>query len=138
MITADDFYINDNKIVFKEDEYPLARIKGVRVKTNSLTDHAIRIVAFSLMVSSVVWIICPEYFGLITAPIAIVIGVLLALSTARKYELQVEFQHADDTGLQWVSMAKTNKPNIKMIFEKQVMQILKKLHKKADEILLPR
>ena len=138
MITADDFHINDNNVIFKEDEYPLARIKGVRVKTNSLTDHAIRIVAFSLMVSSVAWIICPEYFGLITAPIAIVIGVLLALSTARKYEIQVEFQHSDDTGLQWVSMAKTNKPDIKIIFEQQVMQILKKLHKKADEILLPR
>ena len=127
MITADDFYINDNKIVFKEDEYPLARIKGVRVKTNSLKDHAIRIVAFSLMVSSVVWIICPEYFCLITAPISFIVGVLLALSTARKYELQVEFQHADDTGLQWVSMAKTNEPNIKMIFEQQVMQILQKI-----------
>ena len=127
MITADDFHINDNNVIFKENEYPLARIKGVRVKTNSLKDHAIRIVAFSLMVSSVVWIICPEYFGLITAPISFIVGVLLALSTARKYELQVEFQHADDTGLQWVSMAKTNKPDIKMIFEQQVMQILKKI-----------
>ena len=127
MITADDFHINDNNVIFKEDEYPLARINGLRVKTNSLKDHAIRIVAFSLMVSSVVWIICPEYFGLITAPISFIVGVLLALSTARKYELQVEFQHADDTGLQWVSMVKTNKPNIKMIFEKQVMQILQKI-----------
>ena len=127
MITADDFYINDNKIVFKEDEYPLSRIKGVRVKTNSLKDHAIRTVAISLIVSSVVWIICPEYFGPITAPIALIIGILLALSTVRKYELQVEFQHSDDTGLQWVSMAKTNEPNIKMIFEQQVMQILQKI-----------
>ena len=40
MITADDFYINDNKIVFKEDEYPLARIKGARVKTNPDYHHA--------------------------------------------------------------------------------------------------
>jgi hypothetical protein len=75
----------------------------------------------------VVWTICPEYFGLFTAPIALIIGVLLALSTVRKYELQVEFQYADDTGLQWVSMAKTNKPNIKIIFEQQVIQILKKI-----------
>lgn len=127
MITADDFHINDNNVIFKEDEYPLARIKGVRVKTNSLKDHAIRMVAFGLIVSSVIWIICPGYFGLVTAPVSMMVGVLLALSTARKYEIQIEFQHSDDTGLQWVSMAKTNKPDIKIIFEQQVMQILQKI-----------
>ncbi len=127
MITADDFRINENKVVFKKDEYPLSKIKDVRVKINSLKDHAMRIATISLIVSSVVWTICPEYFGLFTAPIALIIGVLLALSTVRKYELQIEFQYADDTGLQWVSMAKTNKPNIKIIFEQQVIQILKKI-----------
>ena len=127
VITADDFHINENKVVFKKDEYPLSKIKDVRVKINSLKDHAMRIATISLIVSSVVWTICPEYFGLFTAPIALIIGVLLALSTVRKYELQVEFQYADDTGLQWVSMAKTNKPNIKIIFEQQVIQILKKI-----------
>ena len=127
MITADDFHINENKVVFKKDEYPLSKIKDVRVKINSLKDHAMRIATISLIVSSVVWTICPEYFGLFTAPIALIIGVLLALSTVRKYELQFEFQYADDTGLQWVSMAKTNKPNIKIIFEQQVIQILQKI-----------
>ena len=127
MITADDFRINENKVVFKKDEYPLSKIKDVRVKINSLKDHAMRIATISLIVSSVVWTICPEYFGLFTAPIALIIGVLLALSTVRKYELQIEFQYADDTGLQWVSMAKTNKPNIKIIFEQQVIQILQKI-----------
>jgi hypothetical protein len=65
--------------------------------------------------------------GVTATFLALIIGVLLALSTVRKYELQVEFQYADDTGLQWVSMAKTNKPNIKIIFEQQVIQILKKI-----------
>ena len=127
MIIADDFHINENKVFFKKDEYPLSKIKGVRVKINSLKDHAMRIATISLIVSSVVWTICPEYFGLFTAPIALIIGVLLALSTVRRYELQIEFQYSDDTGLQWVSMAKTNKPNIKIIFEQQVIQILKKI-----------
>ena len=100
MIIADDFHINENKVAFKKDEYPLSKIKGVRVKINSLKDHAMRIATISLIVSSVVWTICPEYFGLFTAPIALTIGVLLALSTVRKYELQIEFQYSDDTGLQ--------------------------------------
>ncbi len=130
VITVDNFHINETKVVFKKDEYPLSQIKGARVKINSLKDHAIRIVTISFIVASVVWTVCPEYFGLFTAPIALVVGVVLALSTVRKYELQVEFQYADDTGLQWVSIAKTNKPSIKIIFEQQVTQILQKSHNK--------
>ena len=130
MITVDNFHINETKVVFKKDEYPLSKIKGARVKINSLKDHVIRIVTISLIVASAVWTVCPEYFGLFTAPIALVVGVVLALSTVRKYELQVEFQHSDDTGLQWVSIAKTNKPSIKSIFEQQATKILQKSHNK--------
>ena len=130
VITVDNFQINENKVVFKKDEYPLSQIKGARVKINSLKDHAIRVVTISLIVASVVWTVCPAYFGLFTAPIALVVGVVLALSTVRKYELQVEFKHSDDTGLQWVSIAKTNRPSIKTIFDQQVTQILQKSHNK--------
>ncbi|WP_274024577.1 hypothetical protein [Vibrio parahaemolyticus] len=55
------------------------------------------------------------------------IGALSGLSSARKYELQIEFQHADETGLQWISVAKTNNKNAKNIFEKQVISILEQV-----------
>lgn len=125
MITADDFHINETKVIFKGDEYPLSKIKAARTKVNTLKDHAMRIATIGLIVSSVVWTVCPEYFGLFTAPISLVVGILLALSTARKYEIQIQFQHNDETGLQWVSIARSNKQNVKGIFEEQVVKINK-------------
>ncbi|AJR05660.1 hypothetical protein C9J03_00700 [Photobacterium gaetbulicola] len=127
MIVADDFQINDTNVVFKRDEYPISKIRGARVKTNSLKDHALRIVIIGLVVSSVVWMIFPGSLGFLTAPLALILGMLLALATVRKYELQIEFQHIDETGLQWVSIAKTNKLSVKELFEKQASEILRNI-----------
>jgi len=127
VITANDFHINETKIAFKKDEYQLSKIKDARIKTNTLKDHAARVVTISLIVASVVWTICPEYIGIYTAPVALIIGMLLALATTRKYELQIESQHNDDTGLQWISIAKANKQSVKSIFEQQVINIQKSI-----------
>ncbi|OOQ67397.1 hypothetical protein C1S86_24770 [Vibrio parahaemolyticus] len=124
MIIEDNFKVSNTTFTFKKDEYPLSKIKGVRVKTNTFQDHALRIVCIGLVVASVVWIICPESFGLITAPLALTVGMFSALFSVRKYELQVEFQHIDETGLQWVSVSKTNSKAVKNLFEKQVSKLL--------------
>ncbi|WP_104027896.1 hypothetical protein [Vibrio jasicida] len=124
MIIEDNFKVSNTTFKFKKDEYLLSKIKGVRVKTNTFQDHALRIVCIGLVVASVVWMICPESFGLITAPLALTVGVFSALFSVRKYELQVEFQHIDETGLQWVSVAKTNSKAVKNLFEKQVSKLL--------------
>lgn len=124
MIIEDNFKVSNTTFKFKKDEYPLSKIKGVRVKTNTFQDHALRIVCIGLVVASVVWVICSESFGLITAPLALTVGVFSALFSVRKYELQVEFQHIDETGLQWVSVAKTNSKAVKNLFEKQVSKLL--------------
>lgn len=124
MISASDFRIDSSTLDFKKDQYPLRKIKNARVKSNAIKDHVMRILTIGLIVSSVVWMICPESLGLITAPVSIVIGVLSGLASSRKYELQIEFQHADETGIQWISVAKTNNENVRNIFEKQVISIL--------------
>ncbi|GAM61191.1 hypothetical protein JCM19232_4133 [Vibrio ishigakensis] len=48
-------------------------------------------------------------FATILAPVAMVVGVIFALFTAKRYEFQVKFAHIDETGEQWVSVAKSNK-----------------------------
>ncbi|MGF1845420.1 DUF6232 family protein [Vibrio clamense] len=124
MIIEDNFKVSSTTFTFKKDEYPLSKIKGVRVKANTFQDHALRIVCVGLVVASVVWMICPESFGLITAPLALTVGMFSALFSVRRYELQVEFQHIDETGLQWVSVAKSNSHVVKKIFEKQASRLL--------------
>lgn len=128
MDIAEEFQITDTTLRFKKDAYALSKIKGAKVKQNTIKDHALRVVTIGLVVSSLVWMIAPGSLGLYTAPVALIIGMLSAFSTVRKYEFQIEFQHADETGLQWVSIAKTNKLKVKEQFEKQVTQILKSIH----------
>jgi len=124
LINEEDFNVSNTTFTFKKDEYPLSKIKGARVKTNTFQDHALRIFCIGLVVASIVWMICPESFGFFTAPLALTIGMISALFSVRKYELQVEFQHVDETGLQWVSVAKTNNQMVKILFEKQTSRLL--------------
>ncbi|MEH0667471.1 hypothetical protein H4F18_09770 [Vibrio scophthalmi] len=127
MIKASDFQISQLTFDFKKDQYPLSKIKNARVKANAIKDHLIRILTIGLIVSSVVWMICPQSLGVITGPISIIIGVLSGVASTRKYELQIEFQHADETGLQWISVAKTNNKHIESVFEQQVGRILERI-----------
>jgi len=131
VITADDFHINENKVVFKQDEYPLSKIKGVRLKINSLKDHAIRIVTISLIVSSVVWTICPEYFGLFTAPIALIIGVLLALSTqSENMSSKLNFNTLMILGCSGSQWQKRINPTLKLFLNSRSFRSWKKSHNK--------
>ncbi|EGU35569.1 hypothetical protein VII00023_16691, partial [Vibrio ichthyoenteri ATCC 700023] len=74
----DELQINGTTLRYKKDEYPLAKIKDARVKINTLKDHALRVIIIGLVVSSLVWIICPESFAVFTAPIALSLGMLSA------------------------------------------------------------
>lgn len=115
-----DFEVSNSTFRYKRDEYPLSKIRGARVKSNSLFDHALKLLLMGAIVSSIVWVICPEGFGMIMAPISFGLGVVGTAFTVSKYELQVEFQHIDETGVQWVSVAGSSKPESKAIYEEQV------------------
>lgn len=60
---------------------------------------------------------------MIMAPIAFVIGVAFSMFTINKYELQVEFEHIDETGLQWVSVVGSSKVESKTLFENQAQAV---------------
>ncbi|GAL30601.1 hypothetical protein JCM19239_1295 [Vibrio variabilis] len=109
MISRNDFEIGSTTFRYKGDEFPLAKIKNARVKLNTLKDHTLKLFLIGAIFSSIVWVICPEGFGMIMAPIAFVIGVAFSMFTINKYELQVEFEHIDETGLQWVSVVGSSK-----------------------------
>lgn len=123
MLTAADFSFTPTALRVKKDQYPLAKINDARLKTNRLGDHVLRVTLIALLVSSVVWTICPDSFGLVTVPFALLVGALFGLASVRKYELQIEFRHSDETGLQWLSIAKTSNATVKTLFEQQISLI---------------
>ncbi|MDN3715106.1 hypothetical protein [Vibrio breoganii] len=125
MISADDFEIRNTTFRYRRDEFPLSKIKNARVKFNTMKDHALKLVLMGAIVSSIVWVICPEGFGKIMAPIAFILGVLFTIVTIKKYELQVEFEHIDETGVQWVSVVGSSKAESKALLEQQANAVKK-------------
>ncbi|MGL6316431.1 hypothetical protein [Vibrio sp. WXL103] len=123
MIRDTDFKLDESTLKFKSDEYLIKRINRVRVKINTASNHIWRVLLLGGLVSSLVWVVAPPTMGLYMAPVALVIGFLIALAGLKKYELQIEFQHNDGTGTQWVSIAKTNDHNVKGLLEEKCKQI---------------
>ncbi|MCY9855685.1 hypothetical protein [Vibrio mediterranei] len=123
MISTNCFEIKNNTFRYRSDEYPLSKIKNARVKSNSIKDHITKILLIGAIVSSLVWFISPGGFGIIMAPLAFAIGIVFAVFTIKKYELQVEFEHIDETGLQWVSVVGSSSTESKAIFDKQVAAV---------------
>jgi ABC-type transport system involved in cytochrome bd biosynthesis fused ATPase/permease subunit len=123
MLSAEDFEIGSTTFKYKNDEFPLSKIKNARVRFNNIKDHALKLFIMGALFSSIVWIVCPAGIGMIMAPIAFLIGVLSTIFTIKKYELQVEFEHIDETGLQWVSVVGSSHLKAQAILERQAQAI---------------
>lgn len=127
MTNAQDFSICRQYFTYKNDEYRLSRIKNARVKVNTLTDHLLRVFIIGMLVSSVIGFMEPSGIAWIFMPFGFITGALGALVSARKYELQIEFEHEDETGLQWISVVKGNKQTDMAVLSEQVNKIQQKI-----------
>lgn len=120
----------ENKLQVNSDSYNLKRVIGVQAKVLNWKNHLCKIVAFGLMVSSILFVFLPcenqEYglaFSTYLPIIGFVIGAILAILTSRKYEFRIKYNYADDTGIQWLTVAKSNKSKDYKIFQEQEIQL---------------
>ncbi|RJG47549.1 hypothetical protein D1Z90_10445 [Motilimonas pumila] len=125
MLKSASFKIDNDHFQFNNDRYPLAKIHGVRLKKMSLMDN-LGFMAFWLAVSFGVFgffAMCfhfsTEFYYSLLALLA-AIGLGLGFVSSAKYALQIEFMHIDETGKQWVNVAKTFSDQEKTRFEEQV------------------
>lgn len=123
MLSNQDFGVEGNRFYFKTNDYKLDRIRSARARENSYQSQLVRVVIIGALFSSIVWAICPGGFATILAPVALIVGVIFALVTAKRYELQVKFEHIDETGEQWVSVVKSNKKDDMALFQQQAETI---------------
>lgn len=118
MLKISDFSIDNGRLFVKEDSYRLSQIKSVRVVENQLSSHLVKAVVISVIASSILWLFdpfaTPWGVSINAGLVALVITfpVALFLSVWRtKYQLQVEFDHQDEVGVQWVAVASGRKPS---------------------------
>lgn len=112
MLTLADFSIASGGLTVKNDRYELRQINDVRLITHTLSSQVLKATVTSVIASSILWVFEPFttpwgvtiHAGLLA--LGLTFPVVLWFSIARaKYQLQVEFEHQDDVGLQWVTVA---------------------------------
>ncbi|EPZ8231820.1 hypothetical protein ACXWHK_004614, partial [Vibrio alginolyticus] len=107
-----DFNLDSKEFRFKKDSYPLSKINNVRVKKLSFLDNLGQVLFWVCVFSGAVWLVIPRLeevpqWLLVLVLSLTVVGLVFALFRCSKYALQVEFRHIDETGVQWVNVAKS-------------------------------
>jgi len=132
MYKESDIRVENRQLCFKKDAYPLAKINNIRVKKLTMLDNLGQIAFWVFLFSGAVWVTLPEFKQELSwLPILAVcltaVGLLFALFRCARYALQVEFRHIDETGLQWVNVAKSYSHQDGKLFEQQVASVKKLL-----------
>ncbi|ELA6782411.1 hypothetical protein RB979_004739 [Vibrio alginolyticus] len=125
-----DFNLDSKEFRFKKDSYPLSKINNVRVKKLSFLDNLGQVLFWVCFFSGAVWLVIPRLeevpqWLLVLVLSLTVLGLVFALFRCSKYALQVEFRHIDETGVQWVNVAKSYSKSDCELFEQQVLALKK-------------
>ncbi|EGQ7969269.1 hypothetical protein HRO20_001818 [Vibrio cholerae] len=99
--TANDFQVTASELKVKKESYHLSKIKSIELKRLGFKDNVVKVTTYAILLSAATWAFVPE-FGFF----ALIIALILALVSMRKYELKVEFKGTDETGDYWVSIAR--------------------------------
>lgn len=131
MYQATDFQLSQHEFSFKKDTYPLSKINNVRVKKLSLLDNLGQIIFWVVVFSGALWLAIPSiesapYWVKVVVVLLTAIGFIFGLFRSSKYALQIEFCHIDETGTQWVNVAKSYTESDGELFQQQALTLKEK------------
>ena len=123
---------SEEKLKINSDSYDLNRISDVQVKELTWKDKLTNMLLFGLITSSILFYFIPteaqgKGMTLFLPAVAFLVGVVMAMITSAKYVFRLEFKHADETGVQWITAAKSRNLREYEIFklkEAELKQIL--------------
>ena len=123
---------SEEKLKINSDSYDLNRISDVQVKELTWKDKLTNMLMFGLITSSILFYFIPteaqgKGMTLFLPAVAFLVGVVMAMITSAKYVFRLEFKHADETGVQWITAAKSRNVREYEIFklkEVELKQIL--------------
>lgn len=123
---------SEGKLKINSDSYDLNRISDVQVKVLTWKDKLINMLLFGLITSSILFYFIPteaqgKGMTLFLPAVAFLVGMVMAMVTSAKYVFRLEFKHTDETGVQWITAAKSRNAREYEIFklkEVELKQIL--------------
>ncbi|MCW8330169.1 DUF6232 family protein [Photobacterium sp. SDRW27] len=133
MYRRTDFKISNQELKVKKDTYPMSRIVSAEARALTWRDNAGRIIFWGFLLSYAIWfaalLVLEDYPlsvtfpGFILGAVLFSVGAIYGLSQCGKYELRIEFKHSDETGIQWVSVAKGRRKEEFKLFQEQANKI---------------
>ena len=123
---------SEEKLKINSDSYDLNRISDVQVKELTWKNKLTNMLLFGLITSSILFYFIPteaqgKGMTLFLPAVAFLVGMVMAMITSAKYVFRLEFKHADETGVQWITAAKSRNVREYEIFklkEAELKQIL--------------
>ena len=117
-----DIKIENGVLSVKKDSYALSKIVSIGTKQMSISDQVIRVLGLGFVCSAAGWFAHP-----IAGFILFFVGAGLALLSMKKYELVARFRATDETGVQPVSLARSNSSNDFRLFEQTAATVTAEL-----------
>lgn len=122
---------SDKRLQINNDDYDLNNIKGVEVRVLTWKDHLLKMVLLGLVTSSMLFYFIPsieEAKSLLTVlflPMAgFLVGAVMALLSSAKYEFRIEYAHGDETGVQWITVAKSRQAADYAMFKEKAAELI--------------
>ncbi|MGT0149172.1 hypothetical protein ACT691_03540 [Vibrio metschnikovii] len=130
---------SNNQLKVNSDAYDLSRIVGVEVSFDVqrpsfenapfwVQFHRVYFYLYPIRTSGIRISFCVFFCHLI----AFLFGAFLGLlASGNKYEFRLEFNHLDETGIQWFTTAKSRKASDYVLFKEQEWSSSAKSHNKV-------
>ncbi len=111
MLQVSDFKLDEKMFHFKKNGYPLAKIRAARLKPLTWLDNLVQMLFWMLAFSGALWLAMRQtdyapLWLIVTASLLTLLGLGVALSRCARCVLQIEFCHIDETGVQWIDVAR--------------------------------
>lgn len=132
MYQDDDFLITSDEFRFKKDAYPLFRIHDAKVNQLGFIDNVGQVLFWIFVFSGMLWVATlssenlPFWLQALVGGLTL-IGLIFGLLRCSRYALQIEFCHSDETGTQWITVAKSYSRADKMLFESEIELLIASL-----------
>lgn len=102
---------SERKLHINSDSYDVNRISDVQVKVLTWKDKVTNMLLLGLITSSILFYFIPteaqgKGMTLFLPAVAFLLGAVMAFITSARYVFRLEFKHTDETGVQWITVAK--------------------------------
>jgi len=102
---------SERKLHINSDSYDVNRISDVQVKVLTWKDKVTNMLLLGLITSSILFYFIPteaqgKGMTLFLPAVAFLLGAAMAFITSARYVFRLEFKHTDETGVQWITVAK--------------------------------